>query len=159
MLIIKKILLSIITSLLFACSGSAPVVKPETATKQISSMPSEKPEQPATKDYPHWFKKPHLDNHISVIGSAGQQRWGGQQAQYLAAMEDAQDRLEAEFKNHQQAMQKLKNKTTSVVDQDIDEKIKKLLLHKAIVKDEWTDPKTGQLYLWLVLPNDSTSAE
>ncbi len=148
-----------ITSLLFACSSSAPVVKPEPTTKKVTSTTVEKPEQPATKDYPHWFKSPHLDNHICVIGSAGQQRWGGQQAQYLAAMEDAQRRLEDEFKNHQQAMQKLKNKTASVVDQDIDEKIKKLLLHKAIVKDEWNDPKTGQLYLWLVLPNDSTPAQ
>jgi len=156
MLIIKNILLSILTSLLIACSSSAPVIEPEPP---ITKVKNNTIEQPVTKDYPHWFKSPHLDHHISVIGSAGPQRWGGQQAQYLAAMEDAQRRLENEFKNHQQTMQKLKNKTTNVIDQDINEKIKKLLLHKAIVKDEWSDPKTGQLYLWLVLPNNSTSAQ
>jgi len=155
---IKLLPLSIFISLLFACAASPPAVKPEQPTKKVASAAAKKPEQAAAKDYPHWFKNPQLENHISVIGSAGQQRWGGQQAQYLAAMEDAQHKLEDEFKQHQQAMQKLKNKTTTAVDQNLDEKIKSLLLHKAIVKQEWIDPKTGQLYLWLVLPNYSMPA-
>lgn len=145
MLTIKKLSLTIFTSLLFACSSSMPVTKSEKTTKEQTEIANKKPEPTITEDLPHWFKKPQLDNHISVIGSAGQQRWGGEQAQYLAAMEDAQRLLEAEFKN----------KNSSVIDKNLEEKIKKLLLHKAIVKDEWSDPKTGQLYLWLVLPNST----
>lgn len=156
MLILKNSLVCFLTCLIIAC-GSEPV-KPEKVNTTAKTPPASasKPAMEKSKDHPDWLQQPQLENHIAVIGSAGPQKWGGEQAQYLAAIEDAQLKLEAAFKKHQQAVTKQKT-ASSATDKQLDEKIKDLLLHQAIVKEEWLDFKSGQLYLWLVLPGYSTA--
>lgn len=146
----KKIVLLLILFLLQSC-GSTPVKKDtESPSKKVINKIT-KPVSSVKKDHPLWLDDPRLSGYIVAIGSSGPQQWGGEQAQYLSAMDNAQQELSTEFKKHQKALLDLKKKQPAQ-DKDIDQKIKTLLLHDAIVKEEWKDPKTGRLYLWLVLP-------
>jgi len=139
--------------LLQSC-GSSAVKKESENTSEPAINTITKPAPAAKKDYPSWLDTPDLDGHIVAIGSSGPQKWGGEQAQYLSAMDNAQLELSIEFKKHQKALLALKKKQPAQAeDKDIDQKIKTLLLHDAIVKEEWKDPKTNRLYLWIVLPN------
>lgn len=87
-----------------------------------------------TLNKPGWVDKPELFNHLAAVGSSAIKNVGGDQAQYLAAMEQAQARLNILFKKQPGNAER------------------ELPLHKAIVKDEWRHPETGRLYLWLILP-------
>lgn len=151
---ILKSLVAVSTSLLLAaCANKEIKTEPEVTPRAQTVIKNTTNEKKQHKDYPHWLDKPELENHIAVVGTAGPQKWGGEQAQYLAAMEDAQKNLNTEFKKHQQAVQNISNTSGTVAtDENIEEKIESLLLHKAIVKEEWIDPETSHLYLWLVLP-------
>jgi len=149
---VKKITVLLCVFLFQACGSSAVKKEPVVDSKStVNATPNSAPA--VIKDHPAWLDDPRLSGHIVAIGSAGLQKWGGEQAQYLSAMENAQQELSIEFKKHQKALLELKKKTpTQTSDEGIDQKIKTLLLHNAIVKEEWKDLKTGRLYLWLVLP-------
>ena len=149
---VKTTTLLVCILLLQAC-GTPPVKKePVTTSKPVTKTITQT--KPAKLiDHPLWLDDPRLRGHIAAIGSSGPQKWGGEQAQYLSAMDNAQLKLSIEFKKHQKALLELKEKNPAQIqDKDIDQKIKTLLLHNAIVKEEWKDPKTNRLYLWLVLP-------
>ena len=147
---VKKITVLLCVFLFQACGSSAVKKEPVVDSKStVNATPNSAPA--VIKDHPAWLDDPRLSGHIVAIGSAGLQKWGGEQAQYLSAMENAQQELSIEFKKHQKALLELKKKQPAQ-DKDLDQKIKTLLLHDAIVKEEWKDPKTNQLYLWLVLP-------
>lgn len=146
----KKIVLLLVFFLLQSCGITAVKKDAESTNKQTINKIT-KPASAVKKNHPLWLDDPRLNGHIVAIGSSGPQKWGGEQAQYLSAMDNAQQELSIEFKKHQKALLALKNKQP-LQDKDIDQKIKTLLLHDAIVKEEWKDPKTGRLYLWLVLP-------
>ena len=147
---VKKITALLCIFLLQACGTSA--VKKEPVVDSKSAVITTPNSAPAViKDHPSWLDDPRFSGHIVAIGSAGLQKWGGEQAQYLSAMDNAQQELSIEFKKHQKALLELKKKQPAQ-DKDLDQKIKTLLLHDAIVKEEWKDPKTNRLYLWLVLP-------
>ena len=103
---------------------------------------------------PIWIDDPRLVNYITAVGSSGLQKWGGEQAQYIAAMQDAQLNLSIAFKKYQNALEHLKRKES--VDQpenDIEQNIKIFLLENAIVQEEWKHPETERLYLWLIIPD------
>jgi len=104
---------------------------------------------------PIWVEDPRLLNHIAVSGSAVPAQWGGEQAQYNAAMQDARANLQTEFKKHRTALQKIKNNIPGEhSNTEIDQRINQLLLENAIVQSEWKHPANGTLYLWLVIPNN-----
>ena len=149
---VKKTTLLLCLLLLQSCDSSPVKRESENASTPAVSQ-STKSDLATKKNHPLWLDNPALEGHIVAIGSSGLQKWGGEQAQYLSAMDDAQIELSLEFKKHQKALLELKKKKTAQAeDEDIDQKIKTLLLHDAIVKEEWKDPKTSRLYLWLVLP-------
>jgi len=157
MIPIKTIPLLACIFLLQACGTSSVKKTPVDTGEPVMNTTPETKTVKAT-DHPLWLDDPRLPEHIVAVGSSGLKKWGGEQAQYLAAMEDAQQQLSTEFK--QQQMKRLAlEKKNAPQDQDIDQKIKTLLLHNAIVKEEWKDLKTGRLYLWLVLPEHSTPAQ
>ena len=102
---------------------------------------------------PIWVEDPRLIKHISAIGSSEIKQWGGELAQYNAAMQEARSKLKIEFKKHRDALEKLKTMNTSLEsEEEIDQRIQTLLLENAIVQEEWRHPKSGRLYLWLVIP-------
>ena len=149
---VKNTALLLSLLLLQSCSSSPVKKEPENISTPAVTQTT-KPEPAVKKDHPLWLDNPALEGHIVAIGSSGLQKWGGEQAQYLSAMDNAQMELSIEFKKHQKALLALKKKKNAQAeDEDIDQKIKTLLLHDAIVKEEWKDPKTSRLYLWLVLP-------
>lgn len=152
MLLIKTASLSLLAIFLFSCASQQPkpvVVNPPFGPVQTQARVSQSPENP---DHPAWIDDPRLVGHIVVIGSAATQPYGGDQAQYMSAMEDAQTKLTIEFKKHQQALIALENKYPSS-DTELNHQIKELVLQNAIIKQEWRDPMTNRLYLWLVLPS------
>jgi hypothetical protein len=102
---------------------------------------------------PVWLKSPALENHLAVISIAPMQKIGGLQAQYLSAIETAQNLLTEKFKTFQSDLQYIKQNNNSPDARAYTySAIKDLVFNQAIVKDEWTDPQSGQLYLWMVLP-------
>lgn len=151
MLFIKTTSLSLLAAFLFSCTAQEP--KPAVVNQQpgLQHKPTIVLETSETPDHPLWIDDPRLVDHIVTTGSAATQILGGEQAQYMSAMEDAQTKLTIEFKKHQQALIALENKKPSS-DTELNIQIKDLLLQNAIIKEEWRDPITDRLYLWLVLP-------
>lgn len=153
MLSCKTVVIAFISLWLISCAAThqQSVTSQSAEQKPAKQITEKKPV--VVKNYPHWIDHPELQNHLSVTGSAGLQKWGGEQAQYLSAMDDAHTKLQQLFKQHREAVIKLKKQNkTYTSDENLNENIKTLLLQYAIVKAEWKDPKNGRLYLWLVLP-------
>jgi hypothetical protein len=108
---------------------------------------------------PSWVLNPEKAGFVSVVGSAPKQDWGGHAAQYRVAEMKARQELAqmvrvrventSQFATEDRAGKvsrsaDLETKLQSSVD---------LSLEAARVVEEWTDPKSGELYIWLVTPN------
>lgn len=107
---------------------------------------------------PYWVLNPFKPGYLSVVGSAGKQDWGGRDAQRRVAL----------MKARQELAQMIRVKVTSSTQartEDRDGKIVRdasietslqsnvdLKLDAAQVVEEWVDPNTGNLYLWLTTP-------
>ena len=136
--------------ILLSC-GSQPI-KPE-ATKQITVK-----EKKVQIDHPLWIDDPRLVNHIGVTGSADLQAFRSRELQYWNAMENAQTNMNIAYKKYQRTlMLNKKNLILLTHESKLELPDKELLFHNAIVHDEWIDPVTGKLYLWLTLPLDHTN--
>lgn len=107
---------------------------------------------------PSWVLNPDKPGHLSVVGSAPKQDWGGHAAQYRVA----------EMKARQELAQMVRvrvESTSQYVTEDRAGKVGRsadaetrlqssvdLSLESARVIEEWTDPQSGELYIWLVTP-------
>lgn len=154
MQIITRISLLLVSVLLFSCATQEP--KPEAEMQPPAQALQQSADLATTNvpDHPLWLDDPRLANHIAVIGSSAVKKWGGEQAQYMQAMENAQANLSIEFKKHQAAILALKHKNQQATsDTELSDSINELLFENAIIKEEWLDQETGYLYLWLVLPD------
>ncbi len=154
MLVLKESLILFVCFLLLAC-GKQTVKQPpiNNAPQPVVKKQSIKIQQKSTVILPIWVEDHRLVNYISAIGTAELQEWG-EQAQYNVAMKNARHNLSIEFKKHHEALQALKIK--SMIQQpevEIDQSIETLLLENAIVQEEWKHPKTGRLYLWMIIPD------
>lgn len=108
---------------------------------------------------PAWVLNPDKAGYVSVVGSAPKQDWGGHAAQYRVAEMKARQELAqmvrvrvesaSEFATEDRAGKISRNA-------DIETKLQSsvdLSLESARVLEEWTDPNSGELYIWLVTPN------
>jgi hypothetical protein len=109
---------------------------------------------------PSWVLNPEKVGFISVVGSAPKQDWGGRDAQFRVALTKAHQELAQMVRLQVQSSSSFKSETHNgaVVAQDADIETKLqtsvgLRLDAARVVEEWTNPQTGELYLWLVTPN------
>lgn len=107
---------------------------------------------------PLWVLSPDKPGYLSVVGSAPKQDWGGRAAQYRVA----------EMKARQELAQMVRVQVESTTQYKVEERAGKvshdanietrlqssvnLSLEKARIIEEWVDPKSGELYLWLVTP-------
>ena len=107
---------------------------------------------------PPWVMNPNKPGFQSVVGSAPKQDWGGHAAQYRVA----------EMKARQELAQMLRvrvESTNQYMTEDSGGKVSRsadvetrlqssvdLSLESARVIEEWTDPKNGDLYIWIVTP-------
>ena len=93
-----------------------------------------------------------------MVGSAPKQDWGGREAQYRVALMKARQELA------QMVRVQVESTTRSEIeeragkvsrDADIETRLQSsvaLSLENARVIEEWVDPQSGELYLWLVTP-------
>jgi hypothetical protein len=128
--------------LLLGCSGAGSKAGNE---EHVSSAPS-------------WVLNPDKPGYQSVVASAPKQDWGGRAAQYrVAEMKARQElaqmvRVRVESSN-QYATEDRAGKVGRSA--DVETRLQSsvdLSLEAARVIEEWTDPQSGELYIWLVTP-------
>jgi hypothetical protein len=108
---------------------------------------------------PAWILIPDKPGFQSVVSSAPKQDWGGREAQYRVALMKARQEL-AQMERVQvesTSQYKIEDRDGMVSrDSNIETKLQSsvgLRLEEARVIEEWTDPLSGDLYLWLATPN------
>lgn len=133
---------SVAAVLLLGCGGAAPKASNE---QHVSGAPS-------------WVLNPDKPGYQSVVASAPRQDWGGHAAQYRVA----------EMKARQELAQMVRVRVESINQYGTEDRAGKvgrsadvetrlqssvdLSLEAARVIEEWTDPQSGELYIWLVTP-------
>src|SRR5512146_74659 len=107
---------------------------------------------------PSWVLNPDKPGYVSVVGSAPKQDWGGRAAQYrVAEMKARQElaqmvRVRVESTNRYATEDRAGKVSRGA---DVETKLQSsvdLSLESARVIEEWTDPQSGELYIWLVTP-------
>ncbi len=107
---------------------------------------------------PSWVLNPDKPGYVSVVASAPKQDWGGRAAQYrVAEMKARQElaqmvRVQVESANRYETEERAGKVSRSA---DVETKLRSsvdLSLESARVIEEWTDPQSGELYIWLVTP-------
>ena len=107
---------------------------------------------------PAWVLNPEKPGFVSVVGSAPKQDWGGHAAQYRVAEMKARQELAQMVRvrvqsTNRYATEDRAGKVSSSA--DLETKLQSsvdLSLESARIVEEWTDPKSGELYIWLVTP-------
>lgn len=133
---------SVAAVLLLGCGGAAP----KAGNGQLVS------------GAPSWVLNPDKPGYQSVVASAPKQDWGGRAAQYRVA----------EMKARQELAQMVRVRVESINQYATEDRAGKagrsadvetrlqssvdLSLEAARVIEEWTDPASGELYIWLVTP-------
>lgn len=108
---------------------------------------------------PSWVLNPDKAGYVSVVGSAPKQDWGGHAAQYRVAEMKARQELAQMVRVRVESTSKFATEDRAGKvsrSADIETKMQSsvdLSLESARVIEEWTDPKSGELYIWLVTPN------
>lgn len=107
---------------------------------------------------PAWILNPDKPGYQSVVGSAPKQDWGGREAQYRVALMKARQELAQMVRVQVQStnIYKVEDHDGKISrDSDIETRLQSsvgLSLDEARVIEEWTDPQSGELYLWLATP-------
>ena len=113
----------------------------------------------AVSGAPSWVLNPDKAGYVSVVGSAPKQDWGGHAAQYRVAEMKARQELAQMVRVRVESTNKFATEDRAGKvsrDADIETKMQSsvdLSLESARVIEEWTDPQSGELYIWLVTPN------
>ncbi len=108
---------------------------------------------------PTWLLNPDKPGFQSVVGSAPKQDWGGHAAQYRVAEMKARQELAQRIRVRVESTNRYKTEEHAGKverEADIETKLQssvELSLETARVIGEWTDPQSGELYIWLVTPN------
>lgn len=129
--------------LLIGCAG---VGSKAASEKQVSGLPS-------------WVLNPDKPGFQSVVGSAPKQDWGGHAAQYRVAEMKARQELAQMVRVRVESTNKYATEDRAGKvsrNADVETKLQssvELSLESAKVIEEWTDPKSGDLYIWLITPN------
>lgn len=139
----RHVLIALVAAwLLGGCAGAGQKAEGETARPSA----------------PSWLMNPEKSGFISVVASAPKQDWGGHAAQFrVAEMKARQElahmvRVRVESTNRYATQEhageiarnsEVETRLQSSVD---------LSLESARVIEEWTDPHSGELYIWLVTP-------
>ncbi len=119
---------------------------------------------PMKADYPVWFQNPNHDGYLGAVGIAKKQ--SDFRTQRLVALRIAQSELakEIELIVHSEIVLE-KRLTEKGLSSEYSSSLRSVsrqgtaqLIKDSLVKDEWTDPKTGELYLWVVIDKNGTEA-
>jgi hypothetical protein len=108
---------------------------------------------------PAWVLNPEKVGFISVVGAAPVQDWGGRDAQFRVALTKAHQELAQMIRVQVKSSSRFKaevSKAGLTQEGDIQTRLEShvgLQLDTARVIEEWTDPQSGMLYLWVATPN------
>jgi hypothetical protein len=107
-----------------------------------------------TSNQPYWILDSQLKGHLAVVGSAGKQDFGGKEAQYRVAISKARAELAKIYRTRIESVTEMNqsDQGTTMNTATRASSSEGLRLHDAIVLEKWTDPATGELFIWLVLP-------
>ncbi|MEK7813646.1 MAG: hypothetical protein AAB296_07780 [Candidatus Desantisbacteria bacterium] len=121
----------------------------KTEDRDTINTASRDESQPAL---PAWFYQPGV---LGAVGAAEKQEKGGYAAQKRLAIVIAQAEIAKQIEiiiNTELQTEK------TMVNNDYHSKLSSLskqetqqLIKNAVVKEEWTNPKTGELYVWVVI--------
>ena len=107
---------------------------------------------------PAWVLNPDKPGYQGVVGSAPKQDWGGLEAQRRVAVMKARQELAQMVRVQVESTSRYKTEERAgnvKRDSDIETTLQSnvaLSLDQARVIEEWVDPQSGELYLWLVTP-------
>ena len=120
---------------------------------------SAKPDSPGTAaGSPAWILNPDKPGYQGVVGSAPRQDWGGLEAQRRVALMKARQELAQMVRVQVESISRSRIvEQNGKVSRDADFETRlqsnvSLSLEKARVLEEWIDPGSGELFLWLVTP-------
>lgn len=147
----RALIFIVISGLLLSCARDVQVKKDEKGVQQQRSSPEE--------SYPVWFYNPGHEGYLGAVGMAKKQERGGYAAQKRLAVTIAQAELARQIEVFVNSdLQTEKTIIDTKADQYYKAKLSSLttqetyqLIKNAVVKDEWVDPKTENLYLWVVI--------
>lgn len=128
--------------LLLGCSGAGP--KADNA-QLVSGAPS-------------WVLNPDKPGYQSIVASAPKQDWGGHAAQYRVAEMKARQELAQMVRVRVESASRYATEDRAGKvgrSSDVETRLQSsvdLSLEAARVIEEWTDPQSGELYIWLVTP-------
>lgn len=114
--------------------------------------------QNAIAGSPAWILNPDKPGYQGVVGSAPKQDWGGLEAQRRVALMKARQELAQMVRVQVESTTryKIEDRAGKVSrDSDYEARLQSnvaLSLEQARVIEEWVDPQSGELYLWLVTP-------
>lgn len=117
---------------------------------------------PMKDSYPVWFHNPNHDGYLGALGIAKKQP--NLRAQKLTALRIAQAELAKEIKlivhskillEEKLAKKGLSGEYSSSL-RSVSRHDSAQLIKNSLVKDQWTNPKTGELYLWVVIDKHGT---
>lgn len=107
---------------------------------------------------PAWILNPDKPGYQGVVGSAPKQDWGGLEAQRRVALMKARQELAQMVRVQVESTTRYKVEERAGKasrDSDFEARLQSnvtLVLDQARVIEEWVDPQSGELYLWLVTP-------
>ena len=143
-------------------TSDTPVLQEKSRPTAVrdGASPARGTKYPIVSGYPIWFQQPGYDGYLGGVGVAPKQKNGDRAAQRRAATTLAQADLVRSVKvnvSNELKSEKLlvdtrtqkyyKEKFDSMSRQQADEYI-----NNPQVMDEWADEKTGEIYIWVVLP-------
>lgn len=117
-----------------------------------------KPFAQAEVSYPAWVLNPDKPGYIGVAAAAPKQERGGREAQYRVAQMKAYQELAQMRRVHVASTNRLTIEDHGgTVTSNLDVKTQlqsnvALGVAEAKVIEEWVDPQSGDLYIWLVTP-------
>ncbi|RMD46739.1 MAG: hypothetical protein D6834_02025 [Aquificota bacterium] len=136
-----------------------PQIKREKPIPKVSAKKEVKSKYPLKNGFPIWVYNPNYGGYLGAVGIARKTKRGGYPQQKRVAIMIAQSNLAKQIRilvNAEVYTEKLriskkdyetyKSKLKSLSKQEASAYLK-----NTVVKDEWIDPKTGDLYVWVVL--------
>jgi len=108
---------------------------------------------------PAWVMNPDKPGYTSVVASAPKQDWGGHASQYRVAQMKARQELAQMVRVRVESVNRSSTEDRAGMvsrSGDVETRVQSsvdLILESARVIEEWTDPQSGELYIWLVTPN------
>ena len=139
---------SVITLVFIGSGCSGETAAPDTHQSQP------KQENRVDKKVPSWFLNPNLEGYIGAVGSAPRQKNGSTEMQKRIALIQAKaniaKQIEVYIENELKTQKECSSEQCKSSINTSSTHQSGQMIRNVIQKEEWTDPETGTLYIWVV---------